>query len=334
MTKSILMLYFGIIYFILEFGFMSVLFFILFFGMLQSATATEALNEQELTALEKIKATVEGRLRYNQILLDILNEDGVENNEKVANFYRAVGVTQAQQSLASGHVKGVTRDIELLRSTHRIVEERLIPLANITQYLTFLQMNITLTYMNLLDEHKKIHLAYSCNNNFHELAFYKKMHDYTKEAFRKPLNYNEVVESISMVNRSFQIRLDNLSYKFFANKYFEIRKKYDLIVDKTIQQNSFLCFTSYLLSLGDRLKNRGISFQNKSFEKLGSYDTQKDFFDRYFWPETQLRRFIHELDLQANELLTTLTEQLQKKIFSNFYKKELTKIRKQYNITI
>lgn len=293
---------------------MKILFFVLFLGMLQPAIAADAFNEQELAALEKIKATVEGRLRYNQILLDILNEDGVENNEKVANFYRAVGVTQNQQSLASGHVEGVTRDIELLRSTHRIVEYGMTTLTNTTKYLTFLQMNITLTYMNLLDEHKKIHLAYSCNNNFHELDFYKKMRDYAKEDFRKPLNYNEVVESISMVNRSFQIRFANTSYDFFLEKYEEIKKKYASLTDKDIEQASFYCLTLDLSSLLDKLTSQRKNFQDKPFEMLDSYDTQKDFFDRYFWPETELRTFIHELGLEANKLLTALTVQLQEEL--------------------
>jgi hypothetical protein len=35
-------------------------------------------NKQELDGLAQIKATVEGRVRYNQTLLKILNEPGVQ----------------------------------------------------------------------------------------------------------------------------------------------------------------------------------------------------------------------------------------------------------------
>ncbi len=303
---------------------MKVLFFILSLVMLQPAIATEAFNEQELSALEKIKATVEGRQRYNQILLDILNEEGVENNERVANFCRAVGVTKRRESLASDHVKGVTRDIELLSITQRIVEERMTTSKDTTQYLTFLQMNINLAYMNLLDEHTRLS-DYACNNDFHELNFYKKMYDYAKKTFRKPFNYNEVVESISMVNKGFQIRLNNSSYEFFLERYKEIKKKYASLADKTMQKNPPHAFISGFLSLKNRLISQRKILEDKPFEKLDNYESQKDFFDRYFWPETKLRTFIHGLDLEANRLLAALTVQLQKEFEDDTTEKTLTK---------
>jgi hypothetical protein len=301
----------------------------------QTVVATEAFNEQELAALEKIKATVEGRLRYNQVLLDILSEGGVENNEKVKNFCIAAGASVIENVSASYLAEGVKADIELLKITQSIVEESLVTQAGIDHYLTFLQMNIELNCMDFSNQfHKGPLRGRSGDEHFHELNFYKTMHDYANEAFRKPLHYNEVFKIISMVDRRFQMRFDDSRSKLFLSEYYEIEKKHSLTEDKVIQERSFICFGQALLSLHAKLGSLRISLQSKPFEKLGNYDAQKDFFDRYFWPEIQLRICIHELGLQANNLLTALAVQLQEELLGEPTvtapsKKQLKKLNKQ-----
>lgn len=262
---------------------MKLLFLVVFTYVFQTALATEAFNEQELAALEKIKATVEGRLRYNQVLLDILSEGGVENNEKVKNFCIAAGASVIANVSASYLAEGVKADIELLKITQSIVEESQVTPVGIDHYLTFLQMNIELNCMDFSNQfHKGPLRGRSGDEHFHELNFYKTMHDYANEAFRKALHYNEVFKIISMVDRRFQMRFDDSRFKLFESEYYEIEKKYLLTKDSVIQERSFICFGQGLFSLHTKLRSLRISLQSKSFEKLGNYDAQKDFFDRFF----------------------------------------------------
>jgi hypothetical protein len=74
---------------------MRILFYIVFACVFQTAMAAEAFNEDELAALEKIKATVEGRLRYNQILLDILNEEGVNASTKLTRYAEEINCPES-----------------------------------------------------------------------------------------------------------------------------------------------------------------------------------------------------------------------------------------------
>ena len=131
---------------------MRILFYIVFACVFQTAMAAEAFNEDELAALEKIKATVEGRLRYNQILLDILNEDDVEDNIRVENFYLASGFKGTEKLRTPQMLKEwIEPDFDLLKITHKILEECLTSQENSHECLAFLQMNLDISHKkNLL----------------------------------------------------------------------------------------------------------------------------------------------------------------------------------------
>jgi|LakMenEpi03Aug12_release.lakeMendotaPanAssembly.Ray.scaffolds.fasta_scaffold133385_2 hypothetical protein len=172
---------------------MRILFYIVFACVFQTAMAAEAFNEDELAALEKIKATVEGRLRYNQVLLDILNEDDVEDNIRVENFYLASGFKGIEKLRTAQMLKEwIEPDFDLLQITHKILEECLTSQENSLECLAFLQMNLDISYKKKLADGTD-HLY---NVSFYELFFYEIMCNYA-QAFSFLPFYKDISEMIT-----------------------------------------------------------------------------------------------------------------------------------------
>ena len=188
---------------------MKFLFLVLFLVILQPAIATEAFNEDELAALKKIKASVEGRLRYNQVLLDILSEEGVDASTKLTRYageincpesnFRVWGVGSDLAPVAVENFQSsINHDLNLLKITLKILDECLTSQENSSESLAFLQMNLDISHKKHYDEYSSS-TNHDCSAEFYEHFFYKIMCNYT-QVFRLPPFYKDISESISFKN--------------------------------------------------------------------------------------------------------------------------------------
>ncbi|MEI7494253.1 MAG: hypothetical protein WCJ92_06635 [Alphaproteobacteria bacterium] len=320
---------------------MRFLFFVLFLGMLQPAIATEAFNDQELEALKEIKAIAEGRLRYNQILLDILNEEGVDAATRVKNYSNETGLPAINYNNVDieGLINCVTTDISRLTDTKRIVNTCISvkndsTQTNLPEILAFLHMNISFTHMCYHDEYKKRDKRISCNNDFFEYSFYEEMLENAKLALRAPAFHEELIRQFSIEDDGFHIAFNNSAYESLKTKYDEISKKQQLVKkEPDLPINAWIAETLQLLTLYSNCQQR---YRNLEFtEHFEKYETNQKVFGRYFWPAIEIRTHISQLEAKFNDLESALRKQLEEELLGDrttekpLSKTQLKKLNKQ-----
>jgi len=304
---------------------MKFLFLVLFLVILQPAIATEAFNEDELAALEKIKAIVGGRLRYNQILLDILNEDDVEDNIRVENFYLASGFKGTEKLRTPQMLKEwIEPDFDLLKITHKILEECLTSQENSHECLAFLQMNLDISHKKKLAEGTD-HLY---NVSFYELFFYEIMCNYA-QAFSLPPFYKDISEMIT-----FERCVENYTCitKFSPDDTDQSNitcKAYDILYRKNgreLPQTHKItinkCFEC-LETMGKAANEKILLFD------ITYYETQKQFFE-IGKTIAQMNWHFRHLAPKLDEVIGFLAAEAEKELLELLDKEEKTPNKKQH----
>ncbi|MCX7342984.1 MAG: hypothetical protein NT128_02415 [Proteobacteria bacterium] len=69
----------------------------------ESIGAVNPLEERSRSALEAIKATLEGRIRFNEEILCMLNDDSTPISERLFEFYEMQGIRWKDKEVFSPH---------------------------------------------------------------------------------------------------------------------------------------------------------------------------------------------------------------------------------------
>ena len=305
---------------------MKFLFLVLLFGMLQPAIATEALNDQELEALEKIKAIVEGRLRYKKINLDRFQDESsliqpiLYHVNSAGLKLTAVQCVNAAADLdlkltLFQYLNEVTeKEIKFLENTYKIIQLCLTPQENILQCLTFLKMNIFITHMHFIDcLPNRLAVEDPLDPFPSESSFFQIMLSSAEEAFRAPSGYKEVVKTISFSSGVLSISRPHDAFTLLTEKANGVNARLKHIDQSKI---SFLHeLSGWQEKIDATILCREQIHCDPSSDliiQLRDYTYQKKIFDEYFWPITQVRTRIIECVSEGDILITKLAELLQK----------------------
>ncbi len=288
---------------------MKILFFALFLCMLQPAIATDAFNEQELAALEKIKATVEGRLRYNRVLLSMLNDEDSSPRERLQNYFQETGSVLAKSlkkgsqkkltdevvdSLLQMHIGGVQRDINMLNVTHEIFCTVENYETDFRKNLYFLAMDIETAFLKLRKERGQ---SREILDDFHEWIFYGHMKNCLEDI--------QLSSHFVHLAKKFQYTKSSDLLGLLYNPESEADDIRGLIdtMRATPEQLTLLTahkedYRAHLLLIQPQIRSlRPVG----AIENWDNFGEKKQYFDDFFWPRMQVRRNISDLEKMVAE---------------------------------
>ena len=282
---------------------------------MSTALSADHLSPNNILISENIRATVDGRIRFNQGILRMLNDEKITIEERVSEYHEMQGVTLPVMSqvelekLLQDAKHETTEEIETLRTTQivcRVPESGKMPALKsgfflaINIYSTILRLQLNQSHLSKALKQKSISSQYS------EVPYYEKMQRYLSQSNLPKLH--EIMGDLFVPfggNVGFKCKVANLNKA--SAEIGKLRKQYNKHSDD--QQFDAVLDSLYLHCTDFEQLNKSNSaytvlsteFLKHTQVNFSRFRSLHEGFNVCFWPYI-------EIELKLQKLLTDIEE--------------------------
>ncbi len=278
---------------------------------MSTALSADHLSPNNKRILENIHATVDGRIRFNQGILRMLNDEKITVGERVSEYHEMQGTTlpqmaqEALEKLLQDAKYETTEEIETLRTTQivcRVSEsEKMSPKSG---FLLAVNIYCTILSLELNSRHlSKAHKKKSISSHYSELPYYKKMQRYLRQSSLPKLH--EITDNLfAPVADDIRFRCDTSNIEKASIRIRKLRRQYKKhLKDQQKDQQFDVALDSLLLHcqdfeklnkiLSDNIATSTIFFQLNQINI--NFISLKKSFNICIWPYIETKLAIERL---------------------------------------